>query len=86
MKASNARAITYTVVGALAVCALRYTPPMAARSPAERLASVREAVTPALPELPAFLTHTDTLERGETLRALFARGGGPLWSCTHGWR
>ena len=80
MKASNARAITYTVVGALAVCALRYTPPMAARSPAERLASVREAVTPALPELPrlpAFLTHTDTLERGETLRALFARGGVP---------
>ena len=80
MKAPTARAITYSVVGILAVCALRATPPMAARSPAERLSAVREAVTPELAPiaaLPAFLTHTDTLERGETLRAVFARGGVP---------
>src|SRR4051812_5865757 len=77
MKPSTARAITYTVVGALAVCALRFTPPMSARTPAERLAAVREAVTPSLPALPTFTPRTDTLERGETLRALFSRGGVP---------
>ena len=77
MKPSTARAITYSVVGVLAACALRFTPPMAARTPAERLSAVREAVTPGLPQLPSFLLHTDTLGRGETLRALFARGGVP---------
>ena len=51
MKAPTARAITYTVVGILAVIALRATPPMAARSPAERLAAVRGAVTPELPPI-----------------------------------
>lgn len=75
MKTSTARAITYSVVGLFAVIALRATPPMAARTPAARLAAVREAVTPGLPQLPAFRLHTDTLRRGETLRALFARGG-----------
>jgi murein DD-endopeptidase MepM/ murein hydrolase activator NlpD len=77
MKTSTARSIAYSVVGVLAVCALRATPPMAARTPGERLAAVREAVTPALPQFPSLRTHTDTLERGETLRSLFVRGGVP---------
>ena len=78
MKPSTARAITYSVVGVLAWCALSATPPMAARTPAARLAAVREAVTPGLPQLPALpelRTYVDTLERGETLRSLFVRGG-----------
>jgi murein DD-endopeptidase MepM/ murein hydrolase activator NlpD len=75
LKPSTARALAYSAVGLLAWFAMRATPPMAARTPAARLAAVRAAVTPGLPQLPAFRLHTDTLGRGETLRALFARGG-----------
>jgi murein DD-endopeptidase MepM/ murein hydrolase activator NlpD len=64
-----ARVATYAVVALLALGALRLTPP-AAPSPAGRLASVAPAVV-----APTWQQRTDTLGRGESLRALLTRVG-----------
>ena len=69
MKTTTARALTYTVVGALALAALRYIRPLP-ESPAPLAALATEQPAP-----PAYSEKSDTLDRGETLGALLGRVG-----------
>lgn len=68
MKARNARLITYSVVGLLAIGALGLTPPISHR-PDELFEPQLVASEPQWSE------RTDTLGRGETLSVLLARTG-----------
>ena len=69
MSSRTVRAATYGAVALLAFGALRLTPP-AAPTPAGRLASITPAVV-----APTWRQRTDTLGRGESLRALLGRVG-----------
>lgn len=70
MKTSAARALTYSVVGVLALAAVRLSPPLPQQPPA--IAALAPAPEPAAPE---WHTHIDTVGRGETLFGVLARGG-----------
>ena len=70
MKTSTARALTYSVVGVLALAAVRLSPPLPQHPPA--IAALVPAPEPVAPE---WSTHVDTVGRGETLIAVLARGG-----------
>ncbi len=67
MKTAGARAIAWVAVALLAVGALRITTPLPERRPAELLDGASFAS--------GRVERIDTLERGETLGALLARGG-----------
>jgi murein DD-endopeptidase MepM/ murein hydrolase activator NlpD len=75
------KGVGYTVVAALAVVALRYTPRIEAPKPAARLiAEAPGTAADTAPEAPApaaWTEQTDTLGRGETLAALLERSGVP---------
>jgi murein DD-endopeptidase MepM/ murein hydrolase activator NlpD len=69
-----ARAITYTVVALLFAFALRFTPQLPERRPAEVL--LQGAPTPpADSSAHSVAPHVDTLASGETLQSVFRRGG-----------
>ena len=78
MKNFGARATTYLVVALLLVVALRYTPEIPDRRPAEVLqqatplaAATQRPVTPRAP----LVARTEHLARGETLTGLLKRAG-----------
>lgn len=80
MKNVAARATTYLVVALLLVLALRFTPEIADRRPAELLqrdASVvtRPVVTAPVAVRAPIVARTEHLNRGETLTALLKRAG-----------
>ena len=66
MTVRGARAITYLVVAALVICALRLTPPLE-HKPAELLSVARP--------VPTWKLQFDTLGKGENLRKVLVRGG-----------
>ena len=70
MKTSTARALTYSVVGVLALAAVRLSPPLPPRAPS--IAVLAPAPAPVARE---WSTHVDTVGRGETLIGVLARGG-----------
>ena len=70
MRVDTNRLLAYAVIGLLAVGALRFTPPLPSRSPAERL-----AVAPSIPAEPEWQESVDTLSRGETLSQLLEKEG-----------
>jgi murein DD-endopeptidase MepM/ murein hydrolase activator NlpD len=70
LKATGARAVTYSVVALLGAAAFVLTPPSDGRRPPAVL--VRTLVVPAAPDTQRVV---DTLGRGETLSQLFARAG-----------
>ena len=81
-KIDGARAVTYTAVALLAGAALRFTPPLEARRPAELLsgppASAAGATAPATPpgySRAVWRQQVDTLGRGESLSELLERRG-----------
>ena len=81
-KLDGARAVTYTAVALLAGAALRFTPPLEARRPAELLsgppASAAGATAPATPpgySRAVWRQQVDTLGRGESLSELLERRG-----------
>lgn len=81
-KIDVARVVTYSIIALLAAAALRFTPPIQARRPAELLSGRRAvragATAPASSLRYAGLTwrqHVDTLGRGESLSQLLDRGG-----------
>ena len=67
----SARAVTYTVVAALAVIALKVTQPVHSARPAALLAIAE----PAVVSVPEIVQDVDTLGRGESLVALLQRRG-----------
>ena len=67
----SARAVTYTVVAALAVVALRVTQPVHSARPGARLAIAE----PAVVTTPEIVQDVDTLGRGESLVTLLQRRG-----------
>jgi murein DD-endopeptidase MepM/ murein hydrolase activator NlpD len=78
LRKAGARAVTYVVMALLLVLALRFTPEISDRRPAELLqqgapvVAVRPA--PPAPRAPLF-AHTEHLARGETLIGLLKRAG-----------
>lgn len=66
MKPAVARLVTYAVVAVLAAAALAYVRPLPERPAAEALEADNG---------PSFVEHVDSLGRGETLGAVFQRGG-----------
>ncbi|NUQ21368.1 MAG: M23 family metallopeptidase [Gemmatimonadaceae bacterium] len=68
MKTWAARSVTYAVVAILAAAALRFTPSIQQTAPGRLL-------TEPSPAAVAFVQHTDTLERGETIVGVLSRGG-----------
>jgi murein DD-endopeptidase MepM/ murein hydrolase activator NlpD len=74
LTASRARAIAYAVVAILLILALRFTPRLPERKPAEILlqGSTRSTVDTSTVERDA---RVDTLGAGESLQALLRRGG-----------
>lgn len=68
MKTWAARSVTYAVVAILAAAALRFTPSIQQTAPGRLL-------TQPSPAAVAFVQHTDTLERGETIVGVLSRGG-----------
>lgn len=67
-----ARATTYMVVALLAFWALHLNPPIAPKAGEVLTTAAR---TPSVALAPLVRTTVDTLERGETLRSVLARGG-----------
>jgi murein DD-endopeptidase MepM/ murein hydrolase activator NlpD len=72
LKATFARAITYSVVALLGAAAFVFTPPSDGRQPPAVLVRAPVASPPAAPDT---IRVVDTLGRGETLSQLFARAG-----------
>ena len=67
------RAITYGVVALLVTAALYFTPRLPERQPAREMLAARANVS--APVLPFLRQRVDTLDRGESLRGVFERGG-----------
>ena len=67
-KLDGARVVTYVAVAALAAAAIRFTPPIEARRPAERLGADRStpAAAPSLPPAASPTLHTDTAAAAAT--------------------
>jgi murein DD-endopeptidase MepM/ murein hydrolase activator NlpD len=73
LKRLTVRAITYGVVALLVAAALYFTPRLPQRQPAREVLGQRARVISS--SLPFFRQRIDTLDRGESLRSVFARGG-----------
>ena len=73
MKGLSVRAIAYGAVALLVTAALYFTPRLPERHPAREMLSGR--TTGPTSTLPFFRQRIDTLDRGESLGGIFARGG-----------
>ena len=76
MSTRSARVITYAVVALLLALALRFTPKLPDRRPADILLQGEPSATVAAPATSEALdAFVDTLEQGESLHTLLRRGG-----------